>query len=120
MPKILIIDDEPEILRLTKALLQKNGYNVEAYTSGVAGLKRLETERPDLILLDVMLHPENGWDICRKIKDDKRTSEIPVVMFTVRGSDDDHEKSEEVCADAHISKPFEIKDLLIIIKRLLK
>ncbi|MFQ5975455.1 MAG: PleD family two-component system response regulator [Candidatus Hydrothermarchaeales archaeon] len=120
MVKILLIDDEAEILMLTRALLEKNGYKVETAKSGAEGLKKLEKELPDLILLDIMMPPPDGWEVCEKIKADKNLRHIPVAMFTVRTSRKSREKSlTHAKADAQIDKPFDIEGLLKTIEEML-
>ncbi|MFQ5975367.1 MAG: response regulator transcription factor [Candidatus Hydrothermarchaeales archaeon] len=120
MNKILLIDDESEILKITKFILEKANYIVKTASSGNEGLGRLEKELPDLILLDAMMPNEDGWKICKKIKSGKKTKEIPVVMFTVHGGTADLEKSRKAGAEAHVKKPFAIEELLEPIKMLLK
>ncbi|MFQ5816237.1 MAG: PleD family two-component system response regulator, partial [Candidatus Hydrothermarchaeaceae archaeon] len=119
MSRIMIVDDEPNIMVLTRKMLEKKGYEVSEAKSGEECLKRLKQEKPDLILLDVMLRGEDGWEICKKIKSAEETKGIPVVMFTIRGSEDSVEKSMECGADAHISKPFDMEDLQDTVERLL-
>ncbi len=119
--KILVVDDEPEILSLTKIILEKGGYEVFTASDSVECFKRLKEVRPDLILLDVMMPGDDGWATCKKIKDGKTTKGIPVAIFTVRTSENSIEKSQAYAqADAHIKKPFEMKKLLETVKRLLK
>ncbi|MFV2040642.1 MAG: response regulator, partial [Candidatus Hydrothermarchaeales archaeon] len=84
MADILLVDDEPEIMATTKIVLERAGYRVIEAESGAECLEKLKKKQPDLILLDVMLPDESGWDVCRKIKKDGKTRDIPVVMFTVR------------------------------------
>ena len=117
MAKILIIDDEPEILTLTKIMLEREKYSVIVEPSGKEGLNRLEKELPDLILLDAMMPGEDGLEICKKIKANGKTKNIPVVMYTVKGSAEDHAKSKEAGAEAHINKPFRIDELISVVKK---
>ncbi len=89
--------------------------------NGRACLKILEEDMPDLILLDVMMTGEDGWEVCRKIKEDEKTKAIPVVMFTVCTSEDAVGKSLEYArADAQINKPFRIEELLKVVGGFLK
>ena len=121
MSKILVVDDEPQILLLVKTMLKKQGYEVIIANSGKECLKILKKEKPDLILMDIMMPGEDGWEICKKIKTNENTKDIPVAMFTVRHSDVALKKSIEYAhADSHINKPFNMKDLLKKVKRLLK
>lgn len=121
MPKILLVDDEPEIILLTRAMLEKEGYTVMEAGNGAECMKRLKEERPDLILLDIMMPGDDGWEICRRIKEDKKTNGIPVVTFTVRTSKDSVQRSLEYAhADAQIDKPFDKEELLMVVSGLLE
>lgn len=116
MPKILLVDDEPEILYLVRMMLERGGYEVVEAKNGDECLEKLQRTTPDLILLDIMMPGLDGWEICRKIKNDRETKDIPVVMLTVRTSEDSIKKSFEYAGcDAHINKPFDRKHLLDII-----
>jgi len=117
--KILLVDDEPEMRFITRKMLEKAGHTVVEACSGEECLARLEEELPDLILLDVMMPGDDGWEVCRKIKSQDRTRGIPVVMFTVRTEEEDMLESTSSGADAHINKPFERDELLGIISRIL-
>jgi CheY-like chemotaxis protein len=120
MGRILLVDDEPEIVILTKKILEKQGHQVSVAGDGVECLEILNEETPDLILLDIMMPGEDGWAICRKIKSYKKTSKIPVVMFTVRTSNDSVEKSFQYAnADGQIGKPFQVDELLNVVNKFL-
>ena len=121
MGKILVVDDEPEIVVLTKIMLEKEGHKVLVAKNSDECFKKLKEEKPDLILLDIMMPGDDGWDACKKIKEDKETRDIPVAMFTVRSSEDSVEKSLEYAnADAHINKPFDRLELLEIVRDMLE
>jgi|Deesub1362A_J573_1020465.scaffolds.fasta_scaffold06510_3 DNA-binding response OmpR family regulator len=120
MARILIIDDEPEIITLTRMMLQKAGYEVIEAESGKEGLEILEKDKIDLVLLDVVMPGMNGWEVCRKIKADEKLRQIPVVMFTVYDSREDIIRSHECGADAYLSKPFDREELLDVVRRLLR
>ncbi len=120
MAKIMIVDDNPKIRTLVRIILEKEeGYKVVEVESGEECLKRLKKEKPDLILLDVMMRGKDGWEICRKIKADEKHRDIPVAMLTVRASEEDMNKSLECGADTHINKPFGVEDLLERVEGLL-
>ena len=119
MARILLVDDEPEIVVLTKIILEKEGHKVRVAKNSTNCFEKLKVETPDLIILDVMMPGDNGWTVCKKIKEDKKTQDIPVAMFTVRTSDDSVEKSYESGANAHINKPFDRKDFLHTVRSLL-
>lgn len=120
MSDILVVDDEPEIVYLVKMMLEQRGHRVAEAGNGEECLKHLEKGKPDLIVLDVMMPGLKGWDVCKKIKGSKETKDIPVVMLTVRTSEDSVKKSYEYAhCDAHINKPFEMKELLDTVDALL-
>ena len=121
MAKILLVDDEPEIVYLTRMMLEKEGHEMLVATDSAECFEILKEEKPDLILMDIMMPGDDGWETCKKIKEDEKTKDIPVAMFTVRSSDDSVDKSFEYShADAHINKPFEMKELLDTVKGLLE
>ena len=121
MAKILLVDDEPEIVVLTKMMLEKAGYEVNVAKDSAECFERLKEEKPDLILMDIMMPGDDGWVTCRKIKENEKTKDVLVAMFTVRSSEDSVEKSFKYShADAHINKPFQMKELLDTVKGLLE
>jgi CheY-like chemotaxis protein len=122
MAKILIVDDTHEILVITKMILEKGGHEVEVAKNSKECFEKIKEKKPDLMLLDVMIskNSNDGWDICRKIKEDVNTRDILVVMFTVRTDEADKELSRACGADAHIDKPFRKKELLNTVEDLIK
>jgi CheY-like chemotaxis protein len=119
--KILVVDDEPEILVLTKIMLEKEGHKVTRAKDREECFERIKGEKPDLILMDVMMPDDVGWEICKKIKEDEKTRDVLVVMFTVRTSEDSVERSYKYAkADAHINKPFDMAELLETVRNLLE
>jgi CheY-like chemotaxis protein len=120
MAKIMVVDDEPDIVFLVSKMLQKEGYDViEAY-NGEEGLNKLKSSKPDLILLDVMMPGINGWDTCKQMKNDPEYSSIPIAMLTVKSAEEDMEKSFKYAqCDAHIPKPIIREKMLNTVKWLL-
>ncbi|MEE8403255.1 MAG: response regulator [Candidatus Hydrothermarchaeaceae archaeon] len=119
--QIMVVDDEDDIRYLIGAILKKAGHDVVTASSGEECLKILKTERPDLILLDVMMPGLDGFDTCAVIKSDEESRSIPVAMLTVKSGDEDRLRSLEECAaDWHISKPVDRKKLVEIVDWLLK
>jgi CheY-like chemotaxis protein len=111
--RIMLVDDEPDIRLIERIILEKKGYEVIETESGEDCLERLKTEKPDIILLDVMMPGINGWETAKRIKEDENTKDIPVIMVTVRGSEEDMTKSFQYGkSDGHVSKPI-IKDKLL-------
>ncbi len=118
MTLILLVDDEPALVFLTQNILEKAGYEVESASNGAECFNAIKKHRPDLVLLDVQMPGENGWAVCRKLKADEQTKDIPIIMFTVRTSKESLEESLK-CADGQVNKPFRGKDLLDTIKQVL-
>lgn len=117
----MVVDDEPDIRYLVRKMLEREGYEIIEAKDGGECLEKLKKERPDLILLDVMMPGMFGWEVSRKIKENEATRSIPVAMLTVRSSEEDKVKSlEESLADWHISKPVDSKKLIETVKWLLE
>ena len=120
MPKrILLVDDEPNILILLGTRLRTEGYEVITAKDGQAGLDSAKKEKPDLIILDLMLPKMDGYKVCGLLKKDSRYAKIPIVMFTARGQEEDRKMAEEVGADAYVTKPFVPQMLLSKIQELI-
>lgn len=115
--RILIIDDEPMIVESVGYNLQQEGYEVIAANHGDAGLKLAETEKVDLILLDLMLPGMNGLDICRSIR---QYSEVPIIILTAKEGEIDRVLGLELGADDYITKPFSIRELIARVRTVLK
>ena len=118
--RILLIEDEQDIITTLVFRLEAEGYEVITAMDGEDGLDKAKKEKPDLILLDLMLPKMNGYRVCVLLKGDSRFRNIPIIIFTARAEEADKKKSEEVGADAYITKPFEPPLLLAKIKELLK
>lgn len=117
--RILVIDDETQLVHMLKMRLEANNYEVLVSYDGPDGLKKAKKERPDLIILDLMLPKMDGYKVCGLLKSDTRYNKIPVIMFTARAQDSDRKLGEDTGADAYITKPFEPSILLGKIRELL-
>ncbi|MCK5180022.1 MAG: response regulator [Candidatus Omnitrophica bacterium] len=117
--KILIIDDEPDMVYAVQMRLETSGYQVVTALDGNEGLEKARKENPDLIILDVMLPNLDGYKISRMLKFDEKYKNIPIIMFTARGQRDDIKLGYEVGVDVYLVKPFEWKVLLEEINKLL-
>lgn len=117
---ILIVEDEVELVEMVKMRLEANGYKVIAAYNGEDGLYWARKEKPDLILLDLMLPKMDGYEVCGTLKKDKNYADIPICMFTARAQESERRLGMELGADAYIIKPFEPSALLEKIKELLK
>lgn len=118
--KILIVDDEKDLVETITFRLEASGYEVIAAYDGQEGLDKARSEHPDLILLDVMMPKMDGYQVCRLLKFDEDFQKTPVIMLTARGQDQDKNTGKEVGVDGYITKPFESSVLLGEIDKLLK
>ena len=118
MKKILIIEDEPNIRELILYNLKTNGYDGIAAEDGIMGITRVHREKPDLILLDIMLPGKNGYDICRELREEGNN--IPIIMITAKTEETDKVMGLEYGADDYISKPFGIREMMARIKAVLR
>lgn len=117
--RILAVDDEPGILKALTIRLKDKGYEVSTGANGEEALKLARESNPDLIILDVMMPPPNGYQVCRTIKDDEEMKNIPVILLTAKGTESDRFWGQESDADAYVTKPYNAEDLLNQIEELL-
>jgi two-component system alkaline phosphatase synthesis response regulator PhoP len=117
---ILVIDDEVHILELVKYNLEKEGYRVIAYETGEEGLEAIEKEKPDLVILDLMLPGIDGLEVCRRIRKDASTMRLPVLMLTAKGEEIDKVLGLETGADDYLTKPFGIREMAARVRALLR
>jgi DNA-binding response OmpR family regulator len=110
--KILVVDDEAIIVGTVTLILQSRGYEVISASNGSEGLAKAKSEHPDLILLDIMMPVMNGHDVCVKLKADRNTKKIPVIMFTGQGDREAILRAHQTGADDYILKPFTMPTLL--------
>ena len=118
--KILVIDDEQDILDLVEYNLVQNGYKVSCITTGEEALEAARETKPDLILLDLMLPGVDGFEVCKILKKDLETGEIPVIMLTAKGEDIDVVTGLELGADDYITKPFSPRVLVARVRSVLR
>lgn len=117
---ILIVDDEEDILELVKYNLEINGFLTTSATNGEEALKFTRSHKPDLIVLDLMLPNIDGLDVCRVLKADSETKNIPILMLTARGEESDIIQGLEMGADDYVTKPFSPQVLVARVKTLLR
>lgn len=117
--RILVVEDEESLLKLESILFTSKGYQVTGVRGGVDALRSISQERPDLVVLDIMLPDMDGFEVCRSIKEDPETRSIPVVMLTAKKSSRDLEAGRIAGADAYITKPFKSVKVLEVIGGLL-
>ena len=119
-PRILIADDEANIVLSLEFLMRHAGYEVRSVGDGDAALREIAEFRPDLVLLDVMLPLRDGFDVCRRVRDDPALAHVKIVMLTARGRETEVAKGLALGADLYITKPFATRELLASVERLLK
>jgi two-component system, OmpR family, alkaline phosphatase synthesis response regulator PhoP len=117
--KILIVDDEPDILFMLQSRLEAHEYDVVIASNGEEALEKARAENPDIILLDVMMPPPNGFQVCRTLKDDPAYKHIPVIMLTAKTTESDQFWGLESGADGYVTKPYNSEELLSKIAELL-
>lgn len=117
--KILFIEDDPDQIVVVKMRLETKGYEFVSAMDGEEGLNKVYDERPDLVLLDIILPKINGLGVCKHLKQDSSTKSIPVVIMTAAGEKDVAKKCYDAGADEIIRKPYESADLIAKIKTLI-
>ncbi len=120
MPKkVLIADDEPNIVMSLEFLMQRAGYQVQVASNGEDALRFATELPPDLMLLDVMLPKMSGFEVCQKVRENPSCGEVKIIMLTAKGRDTEMAKGLALGADAYVTKPFSTKDLLAQVKQIL-
>ncbi len=117
--RIVLAEDEPQIAKLVEFKLKKEGYRVTWKENGKEALKAIKEEKPDLILLDIMMPIMDGYEVLRQIKEDEKLRDIPVIMLTARAQEKDVVKGIDSGAEDYITKPFHPAELLARVKRIL-
>jgi DNA-binding response OmpR family regulator len=117
--KILVADDEPNIVTALEFLLQRNGFEVQVARNGEEALKLVESGVPDLVLLDVMMPLRSGYEVCKRIRERPEWAHIKIVMLSAKGRDAEVTKGMSMGADLYVTKPFSTRELLEKIKGLL-
>jgi DNA-binding response OmpR family regulator len=114
--KILVIDDEAEITDIIATFLTEAGYRVEMENSGMSGLEKAKTFKPDLILLDIMMPFMDGYEVCEELKKNPQTKKTPIVFLTAKDAKSDEGRSFRSGGDMFIKKPFSCERLLEMVK----
>ena len=117
MKKVLVVDDDPNIVEVLRLYFDKDGFAVISCLSGDRAMETFQTSQPDLVVLDLMLPGKDGYDICREIR---KTSDVPIIMLTARSDTLDKVVGLELGADDYVQKPFEPKELLARVKAILR
>jgi len=117
--RILIVDDEPNIVTLLEFLMRGSDYEVRVARNGEEALRRAESFRPDLVLLDVMMPQRSGFEVCQKIRENPALRDVKIVMLTAKGRDLEKDRGLNLGANAYVTKPFSTKELMNTVRGLL-
>jgi len=120
MERVLIVDDDPDIVRLVRYNLSHSGYDVQSAGSGREALELVQKQPPDLVVLDVMLPDVDGLEVCRTLRQQASSRRIPILMLTARGEEIDRVVGFELGADDYVSKPFSPRELVLRVKSILR
>ena len=118
--KILIVDDDHDVVEILRSLLSYKGFTVVAVYDGASALSKVKEEKPDLVVLDIMMPGMDGYNVCETIKTDPETKNIPVIMLTAKDMFGDVEKALEKKADWYIAKPYDNRYLIDKINQFVK
>ncbi|MBU0573202.1 MAG: response regulator [Candidatus Margulisiibacteriota bacterium] len=118
--KILIVDDEQDIVSALSIRLKAMGYEVDTAFDGMEALDKARAGKPDLILLDIMLPKLDGYKVCRMLKFDEQYKDIPIIMLTAKVSDQNRKMGQEMGANGYLNKPFNPEELMSTIRKLLE
>ncbi len=117
--KLFVVDDDADANFALKSILEHSGFTVREFFDGESALNKLKEEKPDMVLMDVMMPGISGYDVCEKIKNDPETSHIPVIMITAKDMGEDVEIAIQKKADWFVTKPYDFKYLVAKINQIL-
>lgn len=117
--KILIVDDEPNVVRTLTFVLRKEGYDVSTAVNGEEAIAKVKESKPNLMFLDIMMPKKDGYEVCRELKSDSGLCDIHIVMLSAKGQEADKEKALSVGANEFLSKPFSPNGVVGRVKELL-
>jgi two-component system, OmpR family, response regulator VicR len=121
LKSILCIEDEPEMIDLMRLILGRRGFTVKGAAGGIEGLRMIRAERPDLVLLDLMMPDMDGWEVYQQMKADENTKNIPVIVVTAKAQSIDKVLGLHIAkVDDYLAKPFSPQDLLSSVEKVLK
>jgi len=120
LARVPVVDDEPDLVRILEFGLKAAGYQVDTAYDGQEGLKKAREQKPDIILLDLMLPKLDGYKVCRLLKFDERYKHIPIMILSARTQEGDQNLAHEMGANRFLTKPYEFAEILEHIKALLK
>jgi two-component system alkaline phosphatase synthesis response regulator PhoP len=120
MDRILVVDDDRDIVRLVRSYLEKGGYEILTAYDGETALQMMKAEKPQLLILDLMLPDRDGWDVAKEVREDPRIGSTPIIMLTARVEDNDKIVGLEIGADDYITKPFNPREVVARVRALLR
>jgi twitching motility two-component system response regulator PilH len=120
MSKVLVVEDSPPQREMISSLLKNSGMDVTSAGDGIEALEQIHQSCPDVIVLDIVMPRMNGYELCRRLKDDPKTKELPVVMCSTKGEEFDRYWGLRQGANAYIAKPFQPQELVSTVKKLLR
>jgi DNA-binding response OmpR family regulator len=118
--RVLIADDEPNIVISLEFLMKREGFEVLIANDGEEAVRQIRSERPDLVLLDVMMPKKSGFEVCQEVKSDPGLADVRILMLTAKGRDTEVAKGLALGADAYMTKPFSTKELVERVRSLLE
>jgi DNA-binding response OmpR family regulator len=118
-PHILVADDDPVIVRLLQVNFKLEGYDVDTAAHGEEAIQKARDRKPGLILLDVMMPGLDGWEVCRRLKENEETAGIPVIFLSARAQEEDRKRGLELGVVEYVTKPFDPGDLVGLVARIL-
>ena len=119
MPRVLVVDDEINIVRLIQVNLERHGYTVETAYNGAEALAKIKENRPDLLVSDVMMPEMDGFELLANVRRDPMLMDLPVIMLTAKAQDKDVMEGYKTGADMYLTKPFNPAELIAFAKRIL-
>jgi len=119
MHRILIVDDEPNIVLALELLMKKEGYEVHTVADGERAVQAAKELRPDLILLDIMMPKMDGYEVCQSIRSDALLKDVSIIMLTAKGREVEREKGMALGADHYITKPFSTRQVVMKVREIL-
>jgi two-component system, OmpR family, alkaline phosphatase synthesis response regulator PhoP len=119
MRRILIVDDEPNIVLALELLMKKEGYEVHTVDDGERAVQAAKELRPDLILLDIMMPKMDGYEVCQRIRSDSLLKDVSIIMLTAKGREVEREKGLALGADHYITKPFSTRQVVMKVKEIM-
>ena len=117
--RVLVVEDEPNIVESLSFLMKREGFDVRVASDGATALRMVQRERPNLVVLDVMLPRRDGYDVCKAIRADRRLDGVRIMMLSAKGRELDRSKGLALGADDYVTKPFSTRELIERVRALL-